>query len=421
MGLNAQGLVGIVVIPLIAWLLSERRDAASPTAIVRLVGTVLAVQLAIAIVLLKMPWTQYLFAAITGIVRALEHATDAGMQMVFGYLAGGPAPFEVKQPANLFILAFRGLPMILVISALAQLLYHWGILQRVVGLFALALRKSMGIGGALGTVAASTPILGLIEAPLLIRPYLRDMSRATLFATMAVTMSTIAGTVMALYAAVLQPLVPGAAGHLLAGSIMNVPAALMLARLMMPDTLDSNATAAEMRMDNPPHSSMDAVTQGTVQGIGLLVNVIAMLVVMVSLVALVNALLSTALSPLGASITLQQLLGFLCAPVAWMIGIPAAEALASGSLLGQKLILNELIAYLDMAKIPASELSPRSRIILTYAMCSFANLGSLGIQIGALTAMAPERRNDIVQLAPRALLVGFLATLLSAAVIGLVA
>lgn len=421
MGLAAQGLIGIVLIPLIVWLMSEDRRHLPVPHLIRIVAVALLLQLAIALVLLKMPWTRTLFDLVGQGVLALQHATDAGMQLVFGYLAGGPAPFEVKDPRYTFILAFRGLPLILLLSALVQLLYHWGILQRIVALFALALRKVIGTGGPLGTVSAASIFLGIVEAPLLIRPYLEDMRRGALFATMVVTMATIAGTVMALYAAILQPLVPGAAGHLLAGSIMNIPAALMLARLAVPEGFDSGPANAEVVLENPPRSSMDAIGQGAMQGLQLLATVIAMLVVIVSLVALVNAMLALVAEPLGLTLTLQRILGFVCAPLAWIIGIPAGEALVAGALLGEKLVLNEFVAYLDLVQVPAADLSQRSRMILTYAMCSFANLGSLGILIGALTAMAPERAGEIVELAPRAMGVGFLATLLSAAMIGLVA
>ncbi len=422
MAVSAQGLVGIALIPFIAWLVSEQRGCLPLTERLRLVGVTLAIQLALALLLLKMPWTRILFDAIGSGVAALEHATDAGMQMVFGYLAGGPAPFEIKSPQNAFLLAFRGLPLILVLSALVQLLYYWGVLQRLVGAVAALLRKATGTGGPLGTIAASSMFLGLVEAPLLVRPYIRTMSRPALFAAMVVTMSTIAGTVLALYATILQSAIPGAAGHLLAGSLMNVPAALMLARLTMPETDPLQAHAsAEIHLENAPQSSMDAIAMGTIEGIKLLSTVIAMLVVMVSLVALANSLLGAALQPFGVTATFQQLLGYACAPLAWIIGIPASEAATAGSLLGQKLVLNELIAYLDLTRMPDGELSARSRVILTYAMCSFANLGSLGIQVGALTAMAPERRSEIVALAPRAMALGFLATLLSAAIIGLIA
>ncbi len=386
----------------------------------RIVAIALTAQAAIALVLLKVPATRVLFDGIGQGVFALQRATDAGMQLVFGYLAGGPAPFEIKAPQNDFLLAFRGLPLILVLSALVHLLYHWGLLQRVVAVFAAGLRRIAGTGGPLGTVSAASIFLGIVEAPLMIRPYLKDMQRGALFATMVVTMATIAGTVMAIYATILDPLVPGAAGHLLAGSIMNVPGALMLARLAVPHGFDSGPASAEIVLSSQPQSSMDAIAQGTIEGIKLLATVIAMLVVMVSLVALVNAILALVAEPFGVKPTLQQLLGYLCAPLAWLIGIPAAESLTAGSLIGQKLVLNEFISYLDLARTPEAALSPRSRVILTYAMCSFANLGSLGILIGALTAMAPERRSEIVSLAPRAMIIGFLATLLSAAIVGVV-
>ena len=304
------------------------------------------------------------------------------------------------------------------ISALARLLYHWGVLQRVVGLFARLLQKSFGIGGPLGTVAAAKIFIGMVEAPLLVRPYLKSMGRGALFAAMAVGMATIAGTVMALYASVLEPVLPGAAGHVLAASLMNAPAALMLARLAVPAGFEGGPDTAHIELDNPPRSSMDAVVQGTVDGLKLLATVAAMLVVMVALVSLTNSLLGALTRPLGLAITLQGILGWFCAPIAFLLGIPWTEAVTAGSLIGQKIVLNEFLAYLDLARMPPEVISPRSRLIMTYALCGFANLGSLGIMVGGLTAMVPERRDDIVAMAPKSLLVGLLATLLSAAIVG---
>lgn len=235
---------------------------------------------------------------------------------------------------------------------------------------------------------------------------------------MAVGMATVAGTVMVLYATILEPILPSAAGHVLAASLMNVPGALMLARLTVPSGFAGGPAAAAIRLDNPPRSVMDAIAQGTIDGLKLLASVIAMLVVMVALVALANSLLGFLTAPFGASLTLQQLLGWLCTPLALLIGVPFGEASLAGSFIGQKIVLNEFLAYLDLARLGPDALTPRTRLLLTYALCGFANLGSLGIMIGGLTAMVPERRDDIIELAPKALIIGLLATLLSAAIVG---
>ena len=412
-----QSLMGIVLIPLFVWATGEGRSIAvreiAPT-----VAAALVLQAAIAAVFLKVPQASILFDAATGAIGALQRATSAGTNLVFGYLAGGPTPFDAARPQHGFILAFQALPLILLMSALSRLLYYWGILQRLVAGLARLLQRTFGIGGPLGMAAAANVLVGMVEAPLLIRPYLKDMSRAALLATMAVGMATIAGTVMVVYASLLAPHVQGAAGHLLAASLMNVPAALMLSRLSMPEGFADGPEAAHIALDDAPRSAMDAIVQGTADGVRLLAAVAAMLVVMVALVALANEVLGALSGLLGARLTLQQILGWLCTPLALLLGIPWSEAGTAGALIGQKIVLNEFLAYLDLATRDAATLAPRSRLIITYALCGFANLGSLGIMIGGLIAMAPERRADIVALGGRSLIIGALATLLSAAVVG---
>lgn len=420
MGLALQSLLGVLLIPLAVYLMSEDRGQLRNRRTLRIVAGGLAMQAAIALVLLRVPQSKVLFDGIGAMVQALQAATGEGMKLVFGYLAGGPAPFEATSPQNGFILAFGALPLILVMSAVSRLLYHWGILQPVVGVMARLFQRAFGIGGPLGAVAAAKLFLGMIEAPLLVRPYLATMGRGALFAAMTVGMATIAGTVMALYASILGPVLPGAAGHLLAASLMNAPAALVLARLAVPEGFEGGPDVAEIHLENPPRSTVDAIAQGTFDGIRLLAAVIAMLVVMVALVALANAALGFVTAPFGMRLTFQQILGWIAAPVAFVIGIPWGEATVAGSFIGQKVILNELFAYIDLARLPPEALSPRSRLILTYALCGFANLGSLGIMLGGLTTMVPERRDVIVELAPKAVLVGLLATLLSAAIVGVV-
>jgi len=418
--LQAQSALGIVVLPLIAWALSEKRWALSARRLLRIVLVGTLMQIAIAAIMLNVPASRAVFDWAAGLVAALQAATNAGMRLVFGYVAGGPAPFLVTQPQNSFILAFQALPLILVISALSRLLYHWGALQWVVRSIGRALQLALGVSAPVAISAAANIFVGMVEAPLLVRPYLQQMSRGGLFATMTVGMAGVAGTVLALYATILEPVLPGAAGHLIVASVISVPAALMLAELMVPQGAEVGATepAADIIIEDPPQSSMDAIAQGTREGIELIVNVTAMLIVIVALVALANQLIGVVGRPFGFSATLEQMLGWLFAPLAWLIGIPWSESTMVGSLLGVKTVLNELIAYLQLAGSAGEALSPRSRLILTYALCGFANLGSLGILIGGMVAMVPGRRAEIVSLAARTLISGTLATLMTAAVVG---
>lgn len=416
--LVAQSLLGVILIPLLIWQTGEGRRTLAPRDVAATMAAGLALLFAIAILFLKVPQASVLFDAATAAIGALQRATAAGTQLVFGYLAGAPPPFDATNPRNSFILAVQALPLILLLSALSRLLYHWGILQRLVALFAGLLRRTFGIGGPLGMAAAANVLVGMVEAPLLIRPYLNSMGRGALFATMAAGMATLAGTVLVLYAAILEPHVPGAAGHLIAASLMNAPAALMLSRLAVPEGFQGGPTDAHIALEHRPRSSMDAVVQGTADGVRLLAAVAAMLIVMVALVALANEILGAVTGFFGARLTFQQILGWLCFPLALLLGIPWAEAGTAGALIGQKVVLNELLAYLDFATNHADAFAPRSRVIITYALCGFANLGSLGIMIGGLVAMAPDRSADIVALGPRSLVVGFFATLLSAAVVG---
>jgi CNT family concentrative nucleoside transporter len=413
-----QSLAGLVAIPLLALALSENRRALPAAALAQLISVGIALQFLVAGALLLVPQLTVVFDALAGAVAALQIATGAGMQFVFGYVAGGPAPFAIADPARRFILAFQALPVILIMSVLARLLYHWGILQKVVALFAMLLSRSMGVSGPLATVSAANIFLGMIEAPLLVRPYLAAMSRGSLFATMTVGMATVAGTVMALYASFLESSIPGAAGHVLIASIMSAPAALLVARLMVPWSREADGPAAPALARDDCASAMDAIARGTADGVRLLVGVTAMLIVAVALVTLVNMMLGAVTEPLGSRLTIEQVLGWVMAPVAFLIGIPWSEAATAGQLIGIKTVLNELIAYLSLAETPATTLSPRSRLILLYALCGFANFGSLGIMTGGLVAMCPERRAEILELAPRTIVSGTLATLMTGAVIG---
>jgi concentrative nucleoside transporter, CNT family len=393
MMLSLQSLAGVVIIPIVAWMLSDSRQTLTPGQALRIAAIGIAAQAALAIVLLGIPQSRLIFEVLAATVGAIQVATLTGMKFVFGYLAGGPAPFDVKQPQNAFLLAFQALPLILLMSVLSRLLYHWGVLPVIVRAIAAVLRRTLGVSGPLGIAAAAKVFLGMIEAPLLIQPYLMSLGRGELFALMTVGMATVAGTVFALYAAVLEPIVPGAAGHVLTASLMNVAGALTLARLMSPTGYNAHTTVSPAPiLASPTTSTMEAIALGTADGLKLLAYVIAMLVVMVALVTLANAGLAAVAKPLGYDLTFQKILGVLATPFALLIGIPWAEAGTAGSLIGLKVVLNEFFAYLEMAQLPATALSPRSRTILTYALCGFANLGSLGILVGGLSAMVPERR-----------------------------
>jgi CNT family concentrative nucleoside transporter len=409
-----RGILGLGALLLLAWALSENRWRIP----LRTVAAGVALQFVLALVFVKFPATASVFLLLNEAVDALQRATDAGTGFVFGYLGGAALPFAETHPGASYIFAFRALPLVLVISALASLLFYWGVLQRLVQAFAWLLRRAMGVGGALGLGAAVHVFVGNIEAPLLVRPYLRQMERGELFALMTCGMAGIAGTVMVLYASILGPVIPGSLGHILAASIISTPAGLAVAALMVPFGSDPDAEA-QLSLGEPMLSAMDALARGTADGIVFLANIAAMLIVAIACVTLINMALSWLPQLEGAPVTLQLLFAYLFRPVMWLIGIPANEIATAASLMGTKTVLNEFIAYVDLAHLPPAALSERSRLIMTYAMCGFANFGSAGIMIGGMTAMCPERKHDILDLSLRSILSGTIATCMSGAVVGL--
>jgi concentrative nucleoside transporter, CNT family len=411
--LALQSAFGFIGIGFIAWLLSENRRAVSW----RIVVSGALLQIVLAALLLKMPLFRDLFLALNDVLSALEKATGEGARFVFGFLGGGPQPFEERPGASSFVLAFRALPLILVVSALSSLLFYWRILPAVVRAIAVVLEKAMGVGGAVGLSAAANIFVGMVEAPLLVRPYLAAMSRGELFIVMACGMAGIAGTMMVLYATILGPVVPEAMGHILGASIISVPAAILVAAMMVPPR--GVPTSGSIALPQQASSSMDAVTRGTLEGLQLLLAIVAMLIVLIALVTLVNLGLALMPEAGGAPLTLQRMLGWLMAPLVWLAGVPWQEAPAAGALMGTKTVLNEFIAYADLARLPADALSPRSRVIMIYALCGFANFGSLGILIGGMATMVPERRDEIVALGLRSIVAGTLATLMTGAVVGI--
>src|SRR5882724_7555002 len=413
--LQLQSAFGVLALLGIAWVLSENRRAVS----LRQAGIGLIVTLATAVILIKLPFVAHAFGVINDAVGAISAASRAGTSFVFGYLGGGTLPFDLKAPGADFILAFQALPIVLVMSVLTTLLFYWRILPPVVRGMAWVLERTLGVGGAVGLSTAANIFLGMVEAPLFIRPYLARLTRSELFLVMTGGMAGIAGTVLVLYATLLAPLIPDAAAHFVIASVLGAPAAILVSLIMVPEISDVR-TGGALLADPDMHASstMDAIVKGTVAGLELLLNIVAILIVLVALVYLANATLGLLPDVGGASVSLQRMLGYAMAPVCWLMGVPWPQAITAGSLMGVKTILNELIAYVDLSKLGPDALDSRSRLIMLYAMCGFANFGSLGIMIGGLGTMAPERRDEINALGLKSIVSGTLTTCLMGAIVG---
>jgi len=409
-----QSVTGILVLAVIAAAFSERRRAINW----RRVSIGIILQLLLALVLLKAPASQWVFIFLNKGVSAIEEATRAGTSFVFGYLGGGPLPFDQRHSGTGFILAFQSLPIILVLSALSSLLFYWRVLPLIVRGFSWFFGKTMRLGGVEGVGTAANIFVGMVEAPLLIRPYLSKISRSELFTIMTAGMATIAGTVMVIYATILRDVIPGAIGHLLTASLISAPAAVTVAKLMIPET--QTLSGRDISVPRGADSSMDAITRGTLDGLKLFMSIIAMLIVLVALVHLVNSILGMLPAPGGKAITFQGLLGYIMSPIAWLMGIPWSQSITAGSLMGTKTVLNEFVAYLNLVSLPPDALDPRSRLIMTYALSGFANFGSLGIMIGGMGSMASEIRGDVVALGIKAIIAGTIATCMTGAVVGVI-
>lgn len=414
MPLALQSGGGVLLFIAIAWAISENRGVIAW----RTIAVSLAVQIGLAAVFIKIPEIRQGLVSLNQIVEALSQATQAGTQVVFGYVGGGPAPFEVSKPQNAFVLGFQALPLVLVIAALSALLWHWRILKWVTRAFAWGLERLLGLSGAVGLGAAANVILGMVESPLLIRPYLERLTRSELFVLMSVGLATVAGTVIILYAQLIGTLIPDGLGQIMVASLISLPAAILIATVMVPET-EAASTADNVPIDHAYDSAMDAVTKGTGEGLKLLLNIIAMLLVLSALVELTNIILNGLPDFAGAPLTLQRMLGWVFTPLVWAMGIPAAETQAAAELMGVKTALNEFLAYLQLLQLPPGTLSERSTYIMIYALCGFANFASVGIMIGGLTALIPTRRKEIIALSLRSLVAGTLATLMTGAVVGM--
>lgn len=406
-----QGLIGVIVLLMIAWAFSEQRKGVKIREIVVGVG----IQTLLAFVLLRVEIVREALLGLNYVVRAIEYATTEGTKVVFGFLGGDTVPFELTTDTAPYIFAFRVLPQILVFSVVISLLWYWKILPPIIRMFAAILRRSLGVGGAVGVSASASVFLGMVEAPMVIRAYLKNLTRSELFVVMTCGMSTVAGSIMVLYANLLGSTIDGALGHVLIASVVNVIGAVYVARIMVPE--DSGSEAGDLVDSLKYESVMDAISRGGSDGLRLVANVAVMVIILVSLVALCNFVLG--LIPLEAPITLQRMMGWLFAPIAWLMGISWTDANAAGSLLGTKLILNELIAFIQLSEM-GSSLTAHTRLIMTYALCGFTNFGSLGILIGGVSALAPDRRADLLSLGPKTLVSGTIVACLTGTIVGLI-
>jgi CNT family concentrative nucleoside transporter len=411
---NAQSLVGIALTLLICWVLSEDRKRVPW----RLAIGALLVQLGLILLLFGLPAARSVVVGISATVDGLGAATAQGTQFVFGYLGGGVQPYMVENPQGLFVFAFQVLPLILVISALSALLWHWGILKLIIRGFGFLFEKTMGMGGASATATAANIFVGMVETPIIIRAYLDKLTRSELFLMMVVGLATVAGSTMVAYATILKDVLPNAAAHVLVASVVSAPAGVLLARLMVPEKKGEGGVNVDYTSLLKYESSIDAISKGVADGLMVVLNISAILIVFVALVAIGNALLGLAPDVAGAPLTLERILGVAFAPLAWSLGIDWAESGKAGYLLGVKLMLTEFIAFIQLGAVPEGEMSERTRMILTYALCGFANVGSVGITVTGMGVLMPERRAEISSLVWKALVAGFLATCMTAAIVG---
>ena len=406
-----QGIFGVLFLIVVAWLCSERRDQID----VRFLGIGLFAQFSLAFLFFQVPLISDILMSLNFIIAAIEAATLEGTRFLFGYLGGGSEPFEVSEGGYLYLFAFRVLPNVIVFCVLIAVLWYWKILPKVVSGFGFLLRRVFKVSGAVGTSAAATLFLGMVETPMIIRAYLTKLTRSEFFTVMTCGMSTVAGSVMIIYANTLSDIIPGAIGHIVVGSVLNIVGAIYVSRIIVPE--DSTPTSTDKFEDLGYSSTMDAITRGTQDGLKLALNIGGMLLVIISLVALVNGVLGL-LEISDEPLSLQRMLGWLFSPLAWLIGVPWSEAHLAGNLMGSKIVLNEMIAFIELAAL-GNDLSENSRLVLLYALCGFANFGSLGILIGGLSTLVPERKADYLSLAPKSLISGNVVTFITASLVGL--
>ena len=411
-----QPIIGFFILLLLGAIFSENVKAIK----IRYLVSAVVIQVLLALVLIKVPLVSNFFEYLSYGVMTLKEANDYGTSFVFGYLADNApnAPFDITNSAGTFIFAFGGLTLIIVMSAISALLWHWRIIPVLVNALSVIFKKPLDVGGPVGLSATANIFLGQVEAPLLVRPYLASMSKNELLILMTVGMSTIAGSVMVIYTTMLSPIYGiGLIGHFLTASLISVPAAIMYANIIIP-----SETKTDFPADNSTKmysGTMDALTRGTQAGIEIFLNVAAMLIVVMALVFLVNAILGVLPDVLGQPLTMERMFGWLFAPLAWCMGIPWTESQTAGELLGVKTILNEFVAYLYLADTDTYALSERSNLIMLYALCGFANFSSVGILLSGMSAMVPERRKDLIAVSIKALWAALLASCMTGFIVGI--
>jgi concentrative nucleoside transporter, CNT family len=409
-----RGLIGILAFLGLAWLLSEQRRSFP----VRTLLWGLAGQVMTALILTRIPAVAAFFAGIARAVDGVQSASLAGASFVFGYLGGGALPFAPAAggAGSSYIFAFQALPALLLVGALAALFWHWGVLIAIVRGAAWLFGHVFHVSGPVGVSTSACVFLGMVEAPLLVRPLLPRLSRGELFVIMVDGLSVIAGSMMIVLGTMLSTKLPQAFGHLLTASLISTPMAICMAKAIVPGAQRDKAARIELK--SPYRGSLEALTQGTLDALKMALNIVALLLVFISIIALVNK--GLALLPSGEiPLTLSFVMGKLLAPIAWLMGVAPGDLEQVGALLGTKLVANEVVAYGDLIALPDGALQPISVLIVTYALCSFGNIGSIAILIGSLSAVAPEKTSDVVQMGFKALAASFLTTCLTGTIIGL--
>ena len=399
------GVIGVIVLLGIAYLLSNDRKMIDTNIIIWGLG----LQISFAFIILKTPLGEYIFTYLNNIIVKLISFADAGSDFLFTSFIP-----EVGYHVALINFAFRALPVIIFFSSLIAVTYYFGIIQFIIKKIAFIMEKTMKTSGAETLSVSANIFVGQTEAPILIRPFISSMTKSELMAIMVGGFATVAGSVMALYVSWLNN-VPNIAGHLLAASVMSAPAALMIAKVIYPETeRPKTVNSDNIDLKSKDTNAMDAIGRGATDGMKLAANVAAMLIAFISIVAMINFILGY------ANTSLQEILGMIFKPIAWSMGVPWEEANIVGTLMGEKIVLTELIAFGDLTNYIKNDLlSERSAIIASYALCGFANVGSIGIQLGGIGAMAPERRADLSNLVIKAMIGGALASWLTASIAGI--
>jgi concentrative nucleoside transporter, CNT family len=414
--LNLQSLAGVVLIIALCWLFSENRRRFPFLLVIGAVG----VQVALVLALFGVPAIRAGLTSFGAVFDGLAKSTQTGVAFVFGFLSGaGTQPYPMTNEGALFVFGFRVLPVILVVCTLAALLWHWGILKWITRAFGFVFSRTMGLRGPTALAAAATIFMGQVEGPIMIRAYLNRLTRSELFLLITVGMACVSGSTMVAYVTILSGVLKGAAAHVLTASIISAPAGILLARILVPRDPVAEAEQEKVALtDRTYSSSMDAIMKGISDGMQIAVNVAACLIVFVALVAMVNGLFGILPQVGGAPISVERVLGYVFAPVAWCLGIQPNEILPAGQLLGTKMMLTEFTAFIKLGAIPAAEMTERTRVIMTYALCGFANVASVGINLAGYSVLLPERRDEIIKMVGKAMLAGFFATCMSAAIVG---